>query len=241
MVSIAIAKITGKGEKRCNGKCGKIKPYSEFYVRSGYGTKERPALLPGHFTTECIECMRERGKKLRPKEPWISLVESENIAIEALMSHGIGAVTGKSANAPDFDVIAWGWIGIEVKYARLITTRGKSQQFTFHTTLKQRDRGLLAHVVMLICEYPGGHRTYHLFDAKAPYFYTKTHALKTGFTFTPDNLRKSKAGRAGHYALTQQVMDAHKDYWGIIGQYLLKLSKQFAEGVRPVYGKPLAA
>lgn len=240
MASIPVPKVIGNGSKQCKNKeCGKIKPFSEFYVRSGYGTLEHPALLPGHFVTECIDCMKERGKKPKPKEPWVSLVESENIAIEAFMAHGVGAVTGKSANAPDFDLMLWGWIGAEVKHATVQNKRGESQSFTFNTTPKQQERGFLAHIVVLICEWPDGHMTFHLFDAKEPYFYRPDGRVKSGLTFTPDIYRKGPSGRVGHHALTQAVMDAHKDKWSLVGQYLLKLSNQLRNGARPVYGKPL--
>lgn len=181
--------------------------------------------------------MKERGKKPKPKEPWVSLVESENIAIEAFMSHGIGATTGKSANAPDFDLMLWGWLGAEVKHAKLETPRGESQSFKFNTTTKQQDRGFLAHVVLLICEWPDGHMTFHLFDAKEPYFYRPDGRVKSALTYTPGH--KKKSGRVGFNPLTPEVMDAHKDKWSLVYELLLKLSAQLRKGARPVYGKPM--
>ena len=240
MISIHKGKVIGNGERPCN-QCKEIKPFTEFYVRSTYGTPQKPAVTKGHFVTECVKCMNERSKSQERLPVWRTNVKSEQIVIDALMAHGIGATTGKVANAPDVDVVAWGWVNIECKYSPLRNIRGESRQFKFNTSPKQQVRGLLGHIVMLICEYPDGLLTYHMFGNKEPCFYRKDGRLKSAFTFTPDQYRLGHTGRKGHYPLTQGIMDSKRDRWHLIETWRLTLSKRFAEGQRPEYGKLFAA
>lgn len=238
MITIHNGKVIGNGERFCK-MCGKVKPFTEFYVKSGYGTAEHPAVTPGHFVTDCIDCMKQRSRnQVQTRMPvWETNTMSEQIVIDALMKRGIGATTGKVANAPDVDVVAWGWVNIECKYSGLKHTKGTGRSFKFVTTPKQQKRGFLAHIVILVCEYPDGDVTFHMFGNRDPYFYKKDGSVKTGFTFTPDRYRKSNAGFAGHHPLTQEVMDAHKGNWNLIWQKLDEISDQFKSGFRPEYGK----
>lgn len=235
MNTIAKEKVIGKGSKPCN-RCGIVKDYSEFYTRPTFGTPEKPAVLDGHFVTECKACMRERSNNQKRLPPWESQVKSEQLAIDYLMSKGIWATTGKMTSAPDVDVAIFGLIWMEVKHARF-DNKGSRGDFVFVTTPPQQARGFLGHVVMLICEYPDGRLTHHIFDALDPVFYRDDGALKSGFTFVPGKLAPAPQGRNYKHQLTQPIMDAAQDDTKIIVEWLTTLRRLLASGVKPEYGK----
>ena len=227
----ANGKVIGEGARKCNA-CGKVLPFSAFYVRSGYGTQDAPAIEPGHFTTECKACMKQRSKGQLRLPPWETLVKSEELAIKALMEHGIWAQTGKATQAPDVDVVAFSAVWIECKHA-VLTRRG----FKFSVTPKQQERGYMGHIVMLICEWPGQRYTHHLFDADAPYFYHEDGRAKTGFVFVPGKRKATTRGRGNQWQLTQPVMDAAQDQYELIWSYLAHIRQALLDGRRPEYGK----
>lgn len=239
MARITTPKIIGKGEKRCRGKCGKIKPYSEFHVRSGYGTSEKPATMDGHFLTECKNCMRVRGNHKSVVPPWESLVKAEQLAIDYFFARGIWATTGKMTNAPVVDLTCWGVVWVEVKHAKL-RHKGRRDSFDFTTSVTQQERGLLAHVVLLVCEYPDGCFKYHLFYADDPVFSKANGSLKSGFSFVPGKMKPSKQGRGTVNQLTQDIMDAAENRVEIIEQWRQWMIADLCAGERPQYGKPFA-
>lgn len=237
MARIAKPKVIGKGEKICNG-CGKLKPFTDFYTRPTHGTLAKPAVEPGHFISECIECMRTRGNEPRRLEPWISAVKSEQLAIDYFMSNGIWATTGKMTNSPDVDLTLWGAVWCEVKHAHM-KSRGYTKTCTFSVTPSQQERGFLAHIVLLICEYPDSRKTFHLFNADHPAFYKDDgKSLKTAFTFTVGKRTPSTRGKGYKHQLTQQVMDSAQDDIGLVWAWLKRLQQTLADGVKPEYGKP---
>lgn len=237
MATVAAAKVIGNGSKECNG-CHRVKHYTAFYVRSGYGTSKNPAIMDGHFVTECKACMKVRASKQVRCAPWESTVRSEELAITVLMKQGFWATTGKATQAPDVDVCV-GPVWVEVKHAKLDDMRS-TPRFSFVATPAQQKRGYLAHVIMLICEYPDGRITYHLFDWDAPFFYFEDMRPKSGYTFTPGKLEASKQGRGNEYQLTQPVMDAAEDDWQLVHDWQKRISEALLHGERPTYGKPFA-
>lgn len=237
MASITKSKVIGKGEKPCNN-CGQVRPYSAFYVRSGYGTPEKPAIMDGHFISECKSCMKKRTFDQERLPPWESRVKSEQYAIDYLMAHGIWATTGKMTNAPDVDIAARGMVWVEAKYAEL-GQRGRTENFVFSLSATQIERGFLAHIVMLICEWPG-ERTFHLFNWNAPYFYHDNGQIKTSITYTPDEYRKSNAGTRSNCPLTDEVMYNAQDNLKLIDFWQGWIEAALNEGQKPVYGKPFA-
>lgn len=228
-------KLIGSGERQCNA-CGEVLPFSAFYVRSGYGTHDNPALEPGHFTTECKACMKSRSKGKKRVPPWETQVKSEELAIAALMANGIWATTGKATQSPDVDVVAFGVVWIECKHAALSRERGR-KGFKFNATPKQRERGYLGHIIMLICEWPGTHYTHHLFDTDAPYFYNDDGSLKSGYVYVPGKLEPSKRGRGNEYQLTQPVMNEAEDRYELIWAKMAHIRQALLDGKRPEYGK----
>lgn len=198
--------------KPCCG-CKLDKPLTEFYTRSGVHNPTEP----GHYVSECKVCMKRRSKHstLNPYEP---RVLTEQLAIEKLLDIGIFALPGKAIAAADVDVVAWGCVWIEVKYARLEFQRGV-KKFKFNTTPKQQQRGFLADLVMLICDYGEDDLTYHLFEANHPVFYMDEGSrVKSGFTFTPDAMEAKKHGD-NRVVMTQPMMDEAQDRWDMIGKY----------------------
>jgi hypothetical protein len=192
-------------------RCKVDKPLTEYYGRSGTSDLTEP----GHYVSECKTCMKQRSKTTGITDPYQPRVLSETLAIEQLLDVGIFAVPGKAIAAKWVDVVAWGCVWIEVKYSRLEFKRGV-KKFTFMTSKQQQQRGFLADLVMLICDY-GDDLTYHLFEANHPVFYMGER-VKSGFTFTPDAMEAKKHGD-NRVVMTQPMMDEAKDRWDMIGDY----------------------
>ena len=192
--------------------CKTDKPLNEFYVRSGILNPTEP----GHYVSECKVCMRLRNKTTGAVSPYEPRALTEQLAIEWLLDVGIYAAPGKAVRLAHVDVVAWGCVWIEVKYARYVSHRGV-MKFKFDTTPKQQQRGFLADIVMLICDY-GDELTYHLFEANHPVFYMQGR-IKSGFTFTPGAMEAKKHGD-NRVVMTQPLMDQAQDRWDMIGTYV---------------------
>lgn len=203
-------------------RCKVIKPVTEFYVRSGV---QNP-IEAGHYNSECKSCLKERSKVTGTVHPTMPRVLSECLAIDALKANGIACLPGKAVHAADVDVVAWGHVKIEVKYAKLEFNRAEDN-FSFVTTPKQQQRGFLAHIVMLICDY-GDRLTYHLFDATDEVFYINGH-VKSGFIFTPGQMEQLKHQRT-RVKLTQPIMDAHENCWNLVWKYVKQISEDLKTG-----------
>jgi hypothetical protein len=185
--------------KRCNA----IKHISEFYTRSG---------RPNEYLGECKACYKERGRNRVTVRKDTPMVGSEILAINALNHNGIHALPGKALQYAHVDVIAFGCVRIEVKYAKLDRTHHR-EKYTFQTTPRQGQRGLLADVVMLICD-DGDTPTFHLFRPDDEVFFIKGR-LKTGFTFTPGAMAAEKHGN-NRVVMTQPMMDAARNRWSLV-------------------------
>jgi len=156
--------------------------------------------------------MRQRNKAAGVISPYEPRALTEQLAIERLLDVGIYAAPGKAVRLAHVDIVAWGCVWIEVKYARYEFKRGV-QKFTFNTTPKQQQCGFLADLVMLICDY-GDELTYHLFEAQHPVFYMQER-IKSGFTFTPGAMEAKKHGD-NRVVMTQPMMDEAQDRWDYI-------------------------
>jgi hypothetical protein len=179
--------------------CKVDKSISEFYRRSDR-----------YVCGECKSCMKLRSKRQTAqvnKDYQVPFVESEKMAIEYLNSKGIPALPGKTIRHSFVDIIAFGCIGVEVKYSKRDVDR-RFGKFYFATTPSQQKNGFRAHVVMLICDYEP-QRTYHIFDVKYPAFYIGGR-LKTGFTFTPGAYEALKHGET-RVVMVQGMMDEAQD------------------------------
>lgn len=200
-------------------RCKIVKPFSEFYIRPAYKKTDDPPALPGQYVSECKDCMRARGKiNIHPTVP---RTKTEQLAIDYLRRNGVFAAPGKSVYAADVDVVAFGCVWIEVKYARL-----QHEKFTFTSTPTQMKRGYRAHIVLLICDY-GDEKTYHLFDSDHPVFYKDGH-IKSGFTFTPGAMVAKKHGN-NRIVMVQPLMDAAHDNVTIIWRCLQTISEHLKQ------------
>lgn len=196
-------------------KCQQEKPFSEFYIRSGYGTPENPAILPGHYSSECRTCLaiRSQRQQIAPKRKVEAVVFGESLLIGRLALEGIYALPGKALGATDTDVLAYNVVRVEVKYSKLVHERGTSR-FNFDTTPRQRQRGFRASVVALICEYAPDHHTFHIFKADHPVFFMWGR-MKNSVTFVPGQMAAIKHG-GNRVVMTQPMMDDHENRWDFI-------------------------
>lgn len=186
-------------------------PLTNFYPRSGH---RDDASEPGHYVSECIACMKARNTVKRRIPRTMPSVRNEQLAIDYLKRNGIYAAPGKSVYASDVDVVAFGCIWIEVKYARYEHKDGR-KQFMFVATPKQQAQGYRAHLVMLICDY-GDRATYHLFDAKSDVFYKDGH-VKSGLTYYPQRVDAGKHGN-NRVVMTRGMMDEAQDNINLVWQ-----------------------
>lgn len=209
------------GTKVCiNPKCeahGQPQSISVFYKRSGFSETSEA----GHYVSECKACMRQRSRTLAARrlpstEP---RALSEKLAIGYLNAHGIPALPGKAFLASDVDIVAWGCVRVEVKYSGLPLNE---RHFTFGLTRRQVQRGLLADVVMLVCDYED-RQTFHLFPPDEPAFYFLDGRRKGGFIFTPGQMEQKKHMQ-NHVTLTQPMMDTAQDRIGLITAALKRVS-----------------
>lgn len=203
-------------------RCKSDKPLTEFYVRSGV---DEPT-DPGHYNSECKACLKERNKTQKHLGHHVPRAQTEIIAMNILRANGIACLPGKAVRVADVDVVAWGHVYIEVKYARL-EFRYSTHSFVFGATLKQMQRGFLAHIVMLICDY-GDRMTYHFFEADHEVFYIDGR-VKHGFEFTPGQMEQIKH-KDTRVKLTQPIMDEHENCYNLIWKYVRQISEDLKRG-----------
>lgn len=191
-------------------QCDQEKPLSDFYMRSGYDNYHDP----GHRLSECKACMKARAKRQHRLPPTETSVKGERLALAYLRKHGVYTVPGKAMSFADVDLVAFGCVGVEVKHAVSKPIPNHDIHFLFKTTPRQQKRGFLSHVVLLICEYPDGHQTYHVFPTNFPAFY-RDGQIKQGFTWYPGRDRQRKHDDY-YIALTDGMMEAARDNIGLI-------------------------
>lgn len=191
-------------------QCQIEKPIDQFYRVSTISTSKAVRHL-----SECKDCLVKRNKSSKRLDPHKSRCRGENVAINELRRRGIWAQTGKSVSGVDVDVIAWGCVRIEVKYSPL-NFRANQHFYQFVTTPRQQENGLLADLVLLICETGADSWTFHLFDVSTPFFYKDGH-LKSGWTYVPDQYRKT-APKNGEkkQSITDAIMEAARDRFDLI-------------------------
>lgn len=191
--------------KRCkNPNCPHVglQPVSNFYVRSGI---DHPT-EPGHYLSECIDCLKRRSRNGKHLPAGVPRAKTEQLAIDYLRQHKIPALPGKAYAAADVDLLAWGCVRIEVKYS---TVRRYNHYFMFGLTRRQQQRGLLADVVLLICDF-GDRQTYHFFDPNDDIFYFADGERKGGVTYHPEREEQKKHFET-RVSLTKPMMDAARD------------------------------
>lgn len=143
--------------------------------------------------------------------------ESEIDLIKRLASEGIYAEPGRLTQWKYIDVVAWGCVCIETKYA--------NQKITgeFRWRIASRQSAIRGHLIILVCIHENGERTHHIFSAQHPVFYDNDGALKRGLVYKPD--RQYDRSRYG-LSMTSEIMDEHKDTWYLIEETRLDISNQ---------------
>lgn len=177
--------------------CGKEKPLSDFYTRSG---------LPHLRLAWCKPCHVKRARKQKVVPRHVSTVESETRLIEYLWRLGIPAMPGKAMAHEYADVVAWGCVMIEVKSSRY---GGHSYNFNF--TPLQQTRGLRGHVLVLATIDDDNEYQFHFFRSSLATFVFDELGLKSGVSYTPARTPRGKAS-----VLTEEMMMAAKDRTPII-------------------------
>lgn len=212
--------------KKCR-RCKIEKQLSEFYPRSGYTKPEKPPTIPGHYMTECKACLKDRSKTQTRLPKTIPRAATEIIAIDILKKAGIPTLPGKAVHAADCDLVCYGSVWVECKYSKLYRQNGEDA-FRFDTTPKQQKEGFRADLVILICDYPDGNRTAHLFDAKHPVFYMKGR-VKSGIIYTV-GLQKQRKHFASRTVMTEPMMDAAKNAFWLIKNRLAEIEDELRRG-----------
>lgn len=195
-------------------KCKQVQPFDNFYKRSGV---DNPS-ISGHYASECKACMKTRAKTQKRYDAHTPRWDTEQTAINYLQSNGVPALPGKALRVADVDVVAWGHIHVEVKHANI----EDGNTFTFVTTPRQQKRGLLAHVVLLICNY-GSHTTYHLFRADHPVFFIHGR-VKTGLNYVVGTERATKH-QFNRVVMTDGMMQQAQDRIELISEMMAEISQ----------------
>lgn len=201
--------------KTCN-RCNQIKPTTDFYTRKG-----------GTPVSECKDCMKERSKQGSHTPPTTPRVESEILAIDYLRSKGIHALPGKAVSFLFCDIVAWGAVGIEVKYSTPAYSYN-TLQYTFDTTPRQRERGFIGHLIMLICDPKTAPPTFHLFRNNDPVFYISRNGepprLKSAFTYFDGREQALKHGN-NRVVMTDAMMLQAQDRVTLITDVMHEISR----------------
>lgn len=208
-------------------RCKAELPFDAFYVRKPYNQDDNPPTLPGHLVSECKVCMRERadGRRKNPIPPLGPRRQSEEVVLAELARQGIPALAGKvfRTEFPHVDIVAWGCVLIEVKWARLEMHRNR-ELFKFNATPTQKLGGFRAQLIILLCEWGPKEYSYHVFPVAHPVFYKDGH-VKVGWTFTPGAMQAKKHGN-NRVVMTQPIMDLYEDRWDLIESERLRISAE---------------
>ena len=209
----SVIPMTASNATRECKTCHIEKPLAEFYPRGN-----------GMYFTECKTCYREHAHLNHEYVPrYVPYRQCEDLAITKLQSLGIPAAPGKLFAAAFADVVAWGIINIEVKYSRL-SFEAQRWSFRFSTTPAQRKRGLIAHLVMLICDY-GNRSTFHLLPPSHPVFFRDGH-MKACVLYTPDYAEAGYKHGRNRVVMTDAIMKEYQDRWELIEKSRLELSER---------------
>lgn len=203
-------------ETKICSRCREEKCLSEFYVDRHSGLPVNP----------CIVCKKANAHNQKNVDDKISTVESERWVIERLARVGIHALPGKALSHYYCDVVAWGCVGIEVKSSSFHLDDGH-EYFHFGFTHKQKSRGILGQVVVLVCR-DVGYNTFHVFPATHPMFYNDDGNLKRAVTYTP---MRSKSGKPS--ALTDEMMDEAEDRWELVEEVRQQIRRRL---MPPLFG-----
>ena len=112
------------------------------------------------------------------------------------------------------DLIAWGCVKIEVKYAKFTDTE-MNKGFHFAISKKQASDGLVADLVMFICDY-GDSETYHIFPVQRPVIQRTIRSRNRAILYVPSHMKRHQHVNSGKAMLTKSMMDYYQDAWHLI-------------------------
>jgi hypothetical protein len=196
----------------CKHPDGPLLPLSEFY-------KHRPA-ADGLFPY-CKECKKVLTRQQNAHCKNESTNIGEKLVIERLRSLGIYAVPGKSSEWFWIDVVAWGCVRIEVKYAR--EHNGAFKFSIGHKDGLEKER---SDIIVLVC-LDNTYTTYHVFKSDHSVFYHKDGIAKQGVVYTPF----AKFKHTDCLTLDNNLMLAHQEQWNLIEEHRTAVSKQLQESI----------
>lgn len=199
-------------ETRICTNCKVEKPTDAFYRRAN---------AQHLFLSECKDCMKRRSKTQTKTDKRVSTVESERHMIEVLNSAGIPTLPGKALSHTFADVICWGCVLIEVKYAR----QSGDKSFTWSFSPTQVKQGVRGDFIALVCEWNDGYISQHIFGARDSVFYRPDNRLKAAITYKPN---RSNAGRQA--VITERLMRDHQNAWSLIAQKRINIENDLREG-----------
>lgn len=197
--------------KICNA-CKQEKPASEFYHRIG---------MKHHLSSECIECMKIRGKLAAKTPHWLSSIETENSTLAKLAAIGIPALPGKALNHNFCDILCYGCIGIEVKTSMLHKTG-----YVFKFSQPQVRDNMIRGDFVLLTPYIDGQLQYYLFPKDHPTFW-RDGKLKTAAAYYPAASHRKKV--KGTVTLTETDMNLANEAWYLVEDKLAAIKKQLLE------------
>lgn len=208
-------------ETKICSACGETLPITSFYKRA--------SVKKASYVSECKSCMKQRSQSnhLRRLPADVPRVASEVLALEYLRGAGIPSAPGKAFRLADVDIVAWGCVWVEVKYS--VLRPAPRPRFQFAATHLQGQRGYLAHVIMLICDY-GDKQSYHLFPSDHAIFYREfadgNRKVKTAVCYIPESGGSTKRGAPSAIVPTDALMKQHENNLDLIEQVRIKVARE---------------
>ena len=200
---------TDTSEIKTCAKCGETKPVAEFYFRFG-----KPY-------SACKECVKQKSREYERLNTTATPNNGEATVIDELWRQGIYAANGRAAPWRYVDVIAWGCVRIEVKTSHpYYPKHGISLEFQFGMGSNRRKDFDNCDIVIMLARWEDGDEFY-IFPADHPVFRNAKGDLKYGISWRPfANHRKITP-----WLCSNEVMEAHRDNWGIIEEYRRNFKK----------------
>lgn len=195
-----------------------------------------PELPIGEYYTQpngrpyniCKKC-HKRGERERAQNPELAKERDGgetaiNAVIRRLENYGIGVTRGRASQFSYVDLVAWGFVRIEVKSAMPLSDRKTGWQFNFSP---QRRNGIKGDLVVLVpLDDNGDPIMYSVFPPNTPAFYYKGRVKAGVQVLTHTAHRKS-----GYTILTMQDMEAHEDAWHQVEEVRERISNQLRHGI----------
>jgi len=203
-------------EKTCI-HCGRLLPITEFYFSAHGGDNHNP------YCKECARAIRIKNYSPDKQRRERAIHHGEAILIAYLRSNGVYAAPGKCSEWRWIDVVAFGCVRIECKYSE----GQHKEHFAFAFGYRQRNVGISADVVALICD-DGIEPTFHLFDIRDAVFDGIRAKTKRSLSFIR-NPKSVKGGRKTSILNTTN-MAAARDNISVIYDYVGVAQRRLTTG-----------